>query len=417
MSILVRCVCGKAMNVKDEHAGKRGRCPACGAIIDIPAATATQPSAPAAGAPRPAATTPPASAPVPPPSHAAPLYGGLSERAPRLGNRMYAVLLLALVPLIWNTLSDPDDTMRRLAQTMQANPDVARQFQQREDATIDDLLLALPDHRVQGAMVARDSWVHWGMALAAGGLFFALAMVTLRSRDHKPRPLLLVGLFTGTLGILLLLGFQYVADWTQGVWVRGRGLATVLFYIVKFIGFSYRAADDPSNGFLLSFVGYTCGVGFCEEVCKALPLLWHFRTQGKLTWRGAWVWGLASGAGFGVAEGILYSSRYYNGLSTGGIYGVRFISCVALHAIWSAAVGVMLYRRQDLFRKAEGFLGMVAQTIIIIAVPMVLHGLYDTLLKQDYAVWALAAAVASFAWLAWQIERTVHQERTNALPV
>jgi len=80
-------------------------------------------------------------------------------------------------------------------------------------------------------------------------------------------------------------------------------------------------------------------------------------------------------------------------------------------------VGVMLYRRQDLFRKAEGFLGMVAQTIIIIAVPMVLHGLYDTLLKQDYAVWALAAAVASFAWLAWQIERTVHQERTNALPV
>ncbi|HOD83416.1 MAG: hypothetical protein BWX88_03786 [Planctomycetes bacterium ADurb.Bin126] len=417
MSILVRCVCGKAMNVKDEHAGKRGRCPACGAIIDIPAATTTQPSTPPATAPRPAATTLPAGPPVAPPSHAAPLYEGLSERAPRLGNRMYAVLLLALVPLIWNTLSDPDDTMRRLAQTIKANPEVARQFEQREDATIDDLLLALPDHRVQGAMVARDSWVHWGMALAAGGLFFALAMVTLRSRDHKPRPLLIVGLFTGTLGILLLLGFQYVADWTQGVWVRGRGIVTILFYIVKFIGFSYRAAEDPSNGFLLSFVGYTCGVGFCEEVCKALPLLWHFRTQGKLTWRGAWVWGLVSGAGFGVAEGILYSSRYYNGLSTGGIYGVRFLSCVALHAIWSAAVGVMLYRRQDLFRTAEGFLGMVAQTIVVIAVPMVLHGLYDTLLKQDYAVWALVAAVASFAWLAWQVERTVRQERTNALPV
>ena len=37
---------------------------------------------------------------------------------------------------------------------------------------------------------------------------------------------------------------------------------------------------------------------------------------------------------------------------------------------------------------------------------MVLHGLYDTLLKKDMNVWALVIALASFAWLAFQIERT-----------
>ena len=34
---------------------------------------------------------------------------------------------------------------------------------------------------------------------------------------------------------------------------------------------------------------------------------------------------------------------------------------------------------------------------------MVLHGLYDTLLKKDMAFLALLTAAASFGYLAWQI--------------
>ena len=41
----------------------------------------------------------------------------------------------------------------------------------------------------------------------------------------------------------------------------------------------------------------------------------------------------------------------------------------------------------------------------MLAVPMVLHGLYDTLLKKEMNVGALVVAVVSFAWLALQIER------------
>lgn len=36
MSISVACTCGKKLSVKDEFAGKRGKCPACGAMLTIP---------------------------------------------------------------------------------------------------------------------------------------------------------------------------------------------------------------------------------------------------------------------------------------------------------------------------------------------------------------------------------------------
>jgi len=39
-------------------------------------------------------------------------------------------------------------------------------------------------------------------------------------------------------------------------------------------------------------------------------------------------------------------------------------------------------------------------------IPMVLHGLYDTLLKREMNAWALVAAVASFAWLAFLVSRS-----------
>jgi hypothetical protein len=34
---------------------------------------------------------------------------------------------------------------------------------------------------------------------------------------------------------------------------------------------------------------------------------------------------------------------------------------------------------------------------------MVLHGLYDTLLKHEQGLLALVVAIASFAWFAWLI--------------
>src|SRR5207244_3665732 len=91
---------------------------------------------------------------------------------------------------------------------------------------------------------------------------------------------------------------------------------------------------------------FTFGVGLCEELVKAIPILCATSMERKLDWRGACAWGLASGVGFGVAEGIMYSSDYYNGIAGFDIYLVRFLSCVALHASWTAAVAVMIWQNQ-----------------------------------------------------------------------
>ncbi|MCI0704448.1 MAG: hypothetical protein L0241_25620 [Planctomycetia bacterium] len=36
MPITFNCTCGKTLRVPDEHAGRRAKCPACNAIVDIP---------------------------------------------------------------------------------------------------------------------------------------------------------------------------------------------------------------------------------------------------------------------------------------------------------------------------------------------------------------------------------------------
>jgi hypothetical protein len=46
----------------------------------------------------------------------------------------------------------------------------------------------------------------------------------------------------------------------------------------------------------------------------------------------------------------------------------------------------------------------------MIAIPMVLHGLYDTLLKKYMEFLALHTAAASFGYLAWQISHLRHSD-------
>src|SRR5262249_46186333 len=58
-----------------------------------------------------------------------------------------------------------------------------------------------------------------------------------------------------------------------------------------------------------------------------------------------------------------------------------------------------------LVAKAERWQDLVAPTLVYIAVPMVLHGLYDTLLKKEMAAMALLVAVLSFGYLALRISR------------
>ncbi len=330
---------------------------------------------------------------------------------------LYLAIGLALIPLfisLWPSRQTPieerlEATMERAGEETLAR---IKALETQGGVDLDDLLAVLPEGKIDAsAHLPRATWVHWMYGAMAAAGFWAFALFLFPAEKRTPYHLLLVGLFTGTCGIILLLGFQYAASATQGVWLRGRGVVMVLFYLVKFIGWSYASANDPDSNLFLSLVGFTCGVGLCEELCKALPLLGYYRRDARMGWRGAALWGLASGAGFGVAEGIMYSSRYYNGISPVDMYLVRFVSCVALHAIWTASVGITMWRRQETVQGDLDWTSYALAILQIIAVPMVLHGIYDTLLKKDMDLWATAAGVATFAWFAIQVEMAHHGER------
>jgi RsiW-degrading membrane proteinase PrsW (M82 family) len=461
------CGCGKLLTAPADAAGKKGRCPQCKAVVAVPAAAASTPAAIVAGTqtnlPQPAVATrrverPSAARTAPPPLPAASSIARLPSPAPRvpvaqraivaagiavaepiverpaatpvvqpriipakrtrrsLREFLYFALALALVPLALDTFTPSgENIIDRLRATAKEHPEIAPRLRDWSNrmgggkADFEELFNILPDHEVAGAFLPRDSHMHWVLALGSAGMFFVLLLGLFPSARLNRLALGGVGLLTATVGVLLLIGFQYAAEWTQGHNLIGRSIIVLIFYIVKFIGFSYSCANDPRNGFLLSFFGYTLGVGMCEEICKAMPLMARFQNldgarDPRNNWQSACLWGMASGFGFGIAEGILYSGSTYNGVSSGLIYLVRFVSCVTLHAVWAASVGIRMFNRQNVLRNTGSWYEYALQLLLTIGVAMTLHGLYDTLFKKDMPVAALCVAVVSFCWLAFQIE-------------
>lgn len=450
MTISVTCPCGKQLRAKPEHAGKRAKCPGCGQVLMIPAAETdlqeeafrlftsedapprSEPARPTTEVKEPAApetpadhygfsdapaTTPPALAvpkkkkvkTSPAQTRAKPAPSGFSLR-----DRSYWLLLVALIPLGFSLFQDDqDDIQDRLQRSLEKISSEKSSLLDKEDVSLDDVLALLPDGRVEGAHLSRKSWVHWGYAFLSAGAFFGLILLMFPSGTANPHDLLLVGLFTATAGILLLFVVQFAAFWARSRIIVGRNIIALIYLLFWLIGLSYRSALNPDSNFFTSFLGFTFGVGLCEEICKAIPLLVHYRRSGGIGWRAACLWGLACGVGFGVSEGISYSADFYNGVQPGGICVVRFVSCVALHAIWSAAVAIAIYKNQaHLWGEPEWF-PYLASVVRIVAVPMVLHGLYDTLLKKEMNGPALIVALVSFGWLVWQIEGTRAREGTE----
>jgi RsiW-degrading membrane proteinase PrsW (M82 family) len=332
-----------------------------------------------------------------------------------VGDYLYWFLVLSLIPLAISVVHQNRDVKQRFDDTERANPAIFSHYEKREDANLDDLLNALPGQRIQGAYLPRDTSLHWLYAGVSGVVYLCFIVMLFPGRATNPRDLFLIGLFTSTFGVFMLLAVQFVAFVTEGIWFTGAGSVTAILWILKFIAFSYRSALDPDSNFVLSFLGFTFGVGLCEELVKSMPLIWYYRNCERMTWRGACRWGLASGVGFGVAEGITYAADFYNGIQTMDMYIVRFVSCVALHGIWSASVGITLWKCQDLLQRDVDWYELIVPILRILAVAMVLHGLYDTLLKMEIDEFALVVAVISFAWLAWQIETLREKEKVLAL--
>src|SRR5262249_15816762 len=83
------------------------------------------------------------------------------------------VMGLALLPLILSLFTH-DDPGERLKHMLQTDPKLAAkidQLEKRNGATMDDLFEVLPENRIEGAYVARNSKVHWLFAVLSAAIF------------------------------------------------------------------------------------------------------------------------------------------------------------------------------------------------------------------------------------------------------
>jgi len=144
--------------------------------------------------------------------------------------------------------------------------------------------------------------------------------------------------------------------------------------------------------FPLNIIGYTLGVGFTEELAKAVPLLIIlYKAKEPLIPQTVVYYGLISGIAFGVWEGVQYQmtvnaeqeytvSFYLNIL--------RLTSLPFLHACWCGITGYFL-SFANLYPKYRKGLYVLAFTI-----PVLIHGLYDSI-----SSWPLVSLILVFIGL------------------
>lgn len=384
MVIEVKCPCGKTLRANESLIGQTIQCNLCRREVLVPD--------PQAVPQEPLVKEPPA--PV------------ADNKSP--WEYAYWLLALAFFPLAIS-LAQPDDNIKqRFEKALEDNPDVKKRLDEEKSRreenwerplTVDEVINAFPGKKLdKQAFLPRDSTTHYLYALISTGVFLGLFFCFFTPGTAKPWQLLLVGLFTGTFGIAGMLIFH------------GFGIFTLL------VSVGLQNKEPTLSDFLATWAGFTFGVGLIEEACKIAPLFVLLLCKKSISWRTAVLWGLASGVGFGVNEGILYSENLYNGIASSMHYVVRFVSCVALHAIWSASAGMSLYHTQDLINQFTEWYEKLVVMLRVLIVVMFLHGLFDALLTREMKAPALMVAAASIIWLGWQIESTRRKEMTAAEP-
>ncbi|MFO0815550.1 MAG: PrsW family glutamic-type intramembrane protease [Gemmatales bacterium] len=344
--------------------------------------------------------------PLAPDDHSEPLNEVVKQRTFR--GSLYFLFILGLIPLVLVIMDrDEESVVKQIERAIEqdlkgekkSKASKALSAAKKGQGTLDDVLSYFPNKKLKTAWLPRNSDLHYYLALVCGvGFLFAICICLPKGFTRVPA-MLLVGGFTGVFGTGMLLIIQTVA---MAGW--GLILAGPFAIIIFMVGIAYRSLMNPDISFGAALLSYTFGVGLCEEIIKAVPLFLIFMGRSRMRWHECCAIGMATGAGFGIAEGVFYSGNMYNGLADQLMYLVRFISCVMLHAIWSASAALFLHRFQRLTHGNMTFMNAFYRLVILISIPMVLHGLYDTFLTKQMEGLALAVALLSFGWLVLMVE-------------
>jgi RsiW-degrading membrane proteinase PrsW (M82 family) len=176
---------------------------------------------------------------------------------------------------------------------------------------------------------------------------------------------------------------------------------------------------DPflnANSLIVSVPSFVVFVGFPEELCKALVLFAIWRWAPLPTLRAFIYYGILSGLGFGIAEGIHYQRGVYydSAMHTGNFVEYFFVSVLRLtslpllHAAWTGTAAFLLWFAARVRTARTGLV------LLAIALPALMHGLYDGL-SDAAPLLSLAVAVSSVALLAIYIASAAELETGFAI--
>ena len=165
--------------------------------------------------------------------------------------------------------------------------------------------------------------------------------------------------------------------------------------LVRFNPF-YYLVEAP---FPINLLGFVFGVGLSEEIGKMLPLLLiNRKSKQPLLPQTLVFYGLMSGIAFGVFEGVQYQITINTQLGyTEAFYSniARLTSLPFLHAIWCAIAGYFI-SFANLFPKYR-----IALYFLAVAIPALLHGLYDTFISISVLVSLLISIVGVLLLMAY----------------
>jgi len=329
-----------------------------------------------------------------------------------LRGSLYMFFLLASTPLFLGILfEDKVDVNTRIEKTIQALPKQAQlrankvyTEYKRDEADIDEVLQVLPDKKIQGAWLPLYSKWHYYFTGIAAVVYLLLLGILLPKGFSKFHVKVFIAFFSGTAGMAMLFMIQSIA--LSRAAVGGGGLFGLIFSL---IGIAYNVGDNPDIGFVPLLLANIFGVGLCEELVKALPVFVYFMGRKRIRWYECCAIGMASGLGFGVVEAFTYGEMYH-GLFDQMTYWTRYVSCIVSHGVSTAAAALFLHRFQNLLQGemtwGDGFLRL----LILISVPMTLHGLYNTFASKHMDGLALATDLFNFGWLAVMIETARDRE-------
>lgn len=186
---------------------------------------------------------------------------------------------------------------------------------------------------------------------------------------------------------------------------------SVLLFLYRLPPWDQLMALTESRHLLARFPGFVLGVGVPEELCKAAILFWLVRRPGfQLTPQTVVFYGMMSGLGFGIYEGVQYQTGFNRtaGVDTAYLLNIaRLTSLPFLHAVWTGLAGYFIGFAALYPRKRYGL------WIVAIAVPALFHGLYDTF---NWGVIGLSTAFLSVILLSTYLANVQQMQRHFSAP-